>query len=56
MNEQDLKDLAEASVRTHHALNNFNTAERLARKAKQEYERLQAEQWRITERILGGKP
>lgn len=54
---ENLKQLAEASLRTHNALNIYNSADRAARKAKQEYDRLSAEQWRISERILrGDKP
>jgi hypothetical protein len=52
----ELSQLADAALRTHSALNIYNSADRNARKAKQEYERLSAEQWRISERILKGQP
>lgn len=56
LNEYERKELSEVAMRYHAALNFYNGAERAARRAKQELERVQAEQWRITERILGGKP
>ena len=56
MTDQDRNELSEAAMRTHKALNSFNACERAARKAKQEYEKAQADEWMIANRVLGGKP
>lgn len=54
LNEYERKELAEVSMREHAALNFYNGAERAARRAKQELERVQAEKWSIVNRILRG--
>ena len=56
LNDYERRQLAEAAMRTHYALNTFNSAERAARRAKQEYERVQAEEWAIANRIHGCRP
>jgi|APGre2960657404_1045060.scaffolds.fasta_scaffold34767_2 hypothetical protein len=56
MTDQERIKLCEATMKVHNMLNIFNSCERAARKAKQEYEKAQADQWMIINRILEAKP
>lgn len=56
MTDEERKELSEAAMKTHKMLNIFNACERAARKAKQEHEKAQVEEWNIADRILKGHP
>ncbi len=56
MTDQEKNELSEAAMKTHKTLSSVNACERATRRAKQEYEKAQGEEWEIAARILKGQP